>query len=356
MSQKRMVIAGETHSPNLGDGVIAQSLAHLYQRAWPDQNVVLLDISARPTWGSGVGAESQNGRFKTRLQSLRRYLGNRTYNLLIWNSMKRSQSQALWQKNLQAASALIIGGGLLIMDNDLDFPLKINTLARTAQQQNVPIHFVACGVGDNRPWTPRGHRLMRQALSAAQTITLRDKLSQQKLARLMPDIETAVTFDPAICAQAVYGPPNTPSTTPNIGLGIIQVDKINAYNPDKPPLTQANMRDFWLKLLNHLYQSGLRVTLFSNGIVHDHALALEIAASAAERLGLDVPVAPRPVQPEQLVQTIARFSGVVAFRLHASIIASAYGIPSIGLEWDQKSVYFLYRNRARRILFFHLHE
>ena len=345
MAGKNRLIAGESYSPNLGDGVIAESLAFLFQQEDPIVENSFLDISLRQNWGAGGG--EQNGRLKTTLQSLRHHLGDRTYNRLVWPTLKRSRSQQAWEPILQNSSALIIGGGLLLMDNDLDFPLKLNTLVKMAVAHQLPVHFVACGVGHNRPWSKQGLRLIHEALAEAQTVTLRDQLSQDKLSELIPDIKTAVTFDPAIWARAVYGPPANPSAAPRIGLGVIQVDKINAYNQKNAPLSADDMRNFWLKIIALLQQQDKNVELFSNGSVKDSGFAKEIAEAASAQLRLTVPVAPPPQRPDQLVHTINRYTGAIVFRLHASIIASAYRIPTVGLIWDQK-VHAFYAETQRQ--------
>lgn len=55
MAGKNRLIAGESYSSNLGDGVIAESLAFLFQQEDPIVENSFLDISLRQNWGAGVG-------------------------------------------------------------------------------------------------------------------------------------------------------------------------------------------------------------------------------------------------------------------------------------------------------------
>jgi polysaccharide pyruvyl transferase WcaK-like protein len=339
----------------VGDGAIAQSLSFLFENAVPGLDVRLLDISARETWAGERTSASGSTPRGFKLPSVRRLIGSRAVNVVRWQLQQGRHARARWPEQLRSASGLIIGGGLLIMDNNLDFPLKLSALVRMAQNQGVPVHFAACGVGNNRPWSNSGRRLLHQALSAAETVTLRDAISQHKLAEFMPDIATEVTLDPAVFARDVFGPPVDMPGSEVVGLGVIHVDKINAYNRDKPQLTSADTCAFWLELAALLLRQGVRPSFFCNGSERDHQFAQEIAAQARRQHGLEIPVEPRPTRPAQLAHTIARFSGVVVFRLHASILATAYRIPSVGLAWDRKVPAF-YSETNRDDLCFSLYD
>ena len=44
----------------------------------------------------------------------------------------------------------------------------------------------------------------------------------------------------------------------------------------------------------------------------------------------------RPETPIQLLNTVTNYKKIISFRLHSHIIASSYGIPAFGFEWDTK--------------------
>ncbi|MEM9388420.1 MAG: polysaccharide pyruvyl transferase family protein [Pseudomonadota bacterium] len=353
--QQSIIIAGETYSPNIGDGVIAECLRYLFKQTVPGLRVHLLDISGRDGWPEAAAFTPTQNRRRVKLPSVRQLIGSRAVNVTRWTLLHGRQARARWPSQLQDAAALVIGGGLLIMDNNLGFPLKLSTLVKVAGNQNVPIHFAACGVGDNRRWSTRGQHLLHQALSSAQTVTLRDTISQQKLAELAPDVIARLTMDPAVFARDVFGLPKGKIASPVVGLGVMHVEKVNAYNAKKPELSPREMCDFWLELATLLLQQGIQPKLFCNGSEQDWQFAHYVARQAQQQCGLELPVAPRPTRPAQLAHTIASMRGVVVFRLHASIIATAYGIPSVGLAWDAKVPAF-YAETNRDDLCFSPHE
>ncbi|MFM9109857.1 MAG: hypothetical protein ACKOPN_04535, partial [Prochlorococcaceae cyanobacterium] len=61
MAPLRVAICAEVWSTNLGDGVIAESLAYLVRRGQPDAEVSFLDLNDRPAPGCGgaIGLESR---------------------------------------------------------------------------------------------------------------------------------------------------------------------------------------------------------------------------------------------------------------------------------------------------------
>jgi hypothetical protein len=50
MTGKCLVIAGEVFSPNLGDGIIFETMRDLYQQVDASVKVIPLDISGRHAW------------------------------------------------------------------------------------------------------------------------------------------------------------------------------------------------------------------------------------------------------------------------------------------------------------------
>jgi polysaccharide pyruvyl transferase WcaK-like protein len=261
----------------------------------------------------------------------------------------------LWESSLSGASALIIGGGQLLMDNHLDFPMKLRDIVRVACSLGVDIHFSACGVGVGRPWSSIGSQLLRNALLEAHTVTLRDKFALSKLQELVPSLSPLVTFDPAIWASEVYGASQGKTNDNLIGLGVIDLRKINVYNPHQGNLSQQDLTDFWLGVVGELHQRGIAFEIFTNGSAYDYAFAAKIAKAVKEKLSIACPLAKRPLRPRDLALGISRYTAVVAFRLHASIIATSYGIPVVGLAWDDK-VRSFYEETGREKLCLNIHE
>ncbi len=48
----------------------------------------------------------------------------------------------------------------------------------------------------------------------------------------------------------------------------------------------------------------------------------------------------RPEATEEFVQMVTGFQNIIAFRMHAQVVAASFGEPSFGLVWDPKIVEF----------------
>ncbi len=220
------------------------------------------------------------------------------------------------------------------MDNDLDFPLKLDGLVRAASGQGIPVHFSACGVSGS--WSNEGKELFNYALKQAATVTVRDRGSAKNLFRHLAMRPTAVTQDPAVWAQQVYGyDPQVIQAGNRIGLGIMNPETINRRRAEKERFSPDALIQFWEDLALKLTLDGFTVELFTNGDVGDQSYAESVRASLAAK-SHDVRLVTRSTTPTELAHTISRYEAIVAFRLHASIVAFSYGIPSIGLVWNDK--------------------
>ena len=177
--------------------------------------------------------------------------------------------------------------------------------------------------------------MLRRMLANAQTITLRDLLSQERLSTLAPGIASTVTFDPAIWAASVY-PVQAVNRGDCIGLGVLNPREGNLHLDSSTRFSEREWTTLWLDLLGKLALVGPRVELFTTGSPADYAFAVDLLDAARAREFKQLSLAPFPESPETLIRSLCGYSVVAAARLHASILANAYQIPSVGLVWDQK--------------------
>lgn len=340
ISAPRIVIAGETFSYNLGDGVIADSMEFLARHLKPTLDVTLLDISAR----TGYGPENSRAARRMRQHGVRSRPPYE-FNLLKWYLVRRRRSLLLWRPILAKAERLIIGGGQLLMDNQLDFPLKLSLLADEARSRRLPYHVLACGVGAR--WSLLGHRLVASVLDHAASVDVRDQVSKEHLCHYFKKVNATVSFDPAIWAAAVYGRPET--ARPVVGLGIIGMREVLVYADDGASNKPRDMLAFWLETIAALQRAGFSVELFTNGSFSDDEMANRILERLAEA-GLEpCRLAPRPRSPRDLAHLVASYSAIVAARLHACITATSYRVPVVGLAWDAKVPAFFARIGRSRL-------
>ncbi len=333
VSSSRIVIAGEIYSTNLGDGIIADSMRFMFEQGMPEYQTRLLDISGRAeppaAEARSAAADSDFGTRGSTFDS-----ADQVKNFVKWALVRRKRCQSMWASALTADDVLVIGGGQLLMDNGLDFPLKIDGLVDQASSMGTAVHFSACGVGSK--WGQMARRLFDRALHEASTITVRDTGSSEQLYRHLGFYPTAVTGDPAVWSEQVYGrsPDHSGKNSP-IGLGLMGMGTINKRRTEQEQLSEAYLLKFWQDIAQRLCAEGYAVELFTNGDPADQAYAQSVQSYLAEN-GLIIPLVPRPYTPQALAHLISRYRGIVAFRLHATIVAFSYGIPSVGLVWNEK--------------------
>lgn len=323
---RKVIVAGEIWSSNLGDGVIADSIQFLLKQIQSDLQVQCLDISGRnATTSAQSRAMSPVKQFLHSKQVLRPFL-----NILRGRVLKRHQLQT-WTAMLSDADIVLIGGGQLLMDNALEFPLKISIVSDLAHSLGKPVHFVSCGVG--KQWSFLAKRLFHKALSNSVSVTVRDTASVERLQRLLPGIGVSLSADPALWAAEIYGRPERRDRN-LVGLGIINADLIKRYQAAN--FTLDELIGFWVEIANQLHQRKIDFELFTNGSLDDYEFAQLIAREIEKRLSIPCTLVKRPVVADELAQNIGRYNAIVAARLHAHIIATSYRIPSIALVWDDK--------------------
>jgi polysaccharide pyruvyl transferase WcaK-like protein len=348
---KRIAVCGEIYSANLGDQAIHACLLHLLKRIDPSIETISLDLSGRT--GLHTGFQEKPG--------LRQQIAgwqsipfmNPAYAAAnaVYQTVRLKRVYAgPWGQQLRQVHSLVIGGGQLLMDDGLNFPLKVAGAADQAHRLGLPIHFSACGVG--RSWSTMGKRLFSNALSTAASITLRDHLSSQHLEQNLPGIQHKVTFDPAIWAADVYPALSKNNPADFIGLCVIHQDAYNARSLQGRTHAKAWMQN-WLNLISALLDTNKPILLFSTGSPADQRFADALFRQACQRGFRGVELAAWPSDVADLLNTMHRCGVVISTRLHAAVLANAYGIATIGMVWDEK-VRAYYEETGRSELCFDL--
>ncbi len=345
---RKIVIAGEIYSPNLGDGVIHQCLVYLYQKMNPALEIMPLDISGREGW---VPPSQQ------RLTANLSRLGRQSFpKLYRWLNVARLTVnyrrfwKSRWRKTLMKAEALIVGGGQLIMDNDLDFPCKLRLLTGLAQEMDIPVYFQAVGVGAR--WSRTGKKWVQSFLQPATGISVRDEESRRNCYILLAREDIHLTADPAFWSDEVYDTPH-PRREGWIGIGLLNLVDFNTHRLKDELLSLNQYLAFWRKVGNEFLQRGYAVEYFTNGNVLDEALAARLRRGE-DKMERKFSNANRPVIPSELAGRVSSYQAVFAARYHANLLAGVYGIPAVGLDWDEKVRQF-YRDMGceERVIAFH---
>lgn len=294
--KKIMILLVQIVNRNLGDTVIADNAEYLVQQALPR-------------------------------------IGGRHYVLQYYDI--QSEDYEL----VRAADLIIFGGGGLIKYKQEKFHEYVPALLACAEECGIPVYFNSVGVEGYDEEDERCLQLARALnYNCVKAVTVRDDLETLRKDYLKNDqIITSAAVDTAIFTPYVYDiRKNEQSHT--IGLGIVRHRIFEDYGI--PEITREFQLDMWKGIIQQLETNGLQWKMFVNGLRSDYDFALEILEYMGRSSQAEYLLVPRPIESRELVAAIASFEGIIACRMHANIIAYALGIPSIGLVWNEKMVYW----------------
>lgn len=228
----------------------------------------------------------------------------------------------------------MLGGGVIKFSHQI-IAQPMCEILNISQSKNIPVMLSAVGVEGYDAGFEECLRLKNALnLDCVKTITTRDDIDTlEKFYIVNKKITTGKVADPA-CSIAELYTHTSIKETPVIGLGIGRKGLFEDYGRLEE---ESQIIEFWKKLYAEISSNGYKCVLFTNGLPADYQMALEIK----RQLNLsDDSVAPRPKTVEELTALIANIDAAIVTRLHSSIIAYSYGIPSIGLVWNSKQLMF----------------
>ena len=329
-------------SPNLGDGLLSECLERELAHALPGVEVMSIDLAGRAHY-RGHGP-SRRARVIALLEALprwaRRHAVRVALAILVQVRLRRHV-----RDRLVGVDAVIVGGGNLLSDSDLNFPMKLAGALAEVARARLPVAVHAVGV--NHRWSRTGHQLFVRALGGAALIgaSVRDRRSQQAWRDLLVRHglpHAGLAGDPGLLARIHFDPPSrrdraSPSDGPvTVGLCVTSPLAVRYHARGSPPT--VDFEEWYHMATRALIAAGLRVVLFTNGSPEDRAFLGRHGAAWCAGSATDDPaeIAPAFATPGDLVDFVAGCDVVIAHRMHACILAHAFAIPAIGLKWDVK--------------------
>ncbi|TMV68887.1 polysaccharide pyruvyl transferase family protein, partial [Thioclava sp. BHET1] len=149
----KIVQFGLRYSPNTGDGVIAECIAHGLRGLRPDAEVTMIDMSGRDDFGA-VTVRNRDMALRI-LQALPLVLRQALVRWRLGRLLDRAVP--VWARQLDGADMALIGGGQIFSDADLNFCLKIARVSDLLEARQIPVAIHAVGVSQN--WTRAGKAL-----------------------------------------------------------------------------------------------------------------------------------------------------------------------------------------------------
>lgn len=283
---------------------------------------------------------------------------------------------------IASSDVIVFGGAPLFNYSYQMFYLRTIRTIELAQEYGIPVLFSSIGVEPFDDTNPKSLQLKKALeLPVVRQITTRDDLASVEKYVEGTDIAIAHVSDPAVFADIIFAAsrpaPSQPMTvggrlrraipaplerairrllgrpTPTRGSSVapdsgrpqsprkkqigLVVTRAGIFKDNGIKFTLADQRSFWRDIIAELTARGYDYSLFTTGHFADEAVLDLMVKSDG------IPAAKAAVtvnSPEELHTQLSACDGIIAFRLHASIAAFAYGIPSIGLSWNFKVPYF----------------
>lgn len=335
----KIVVFNVRHGANLGDQLIAECLAAELRAADAAATVVTEDLAGRDAPQTGAGTRGMRVAALAILAalpgSLRQMVAGRMLDRLVGRRL-----MPRWRSLLADADAIVIGGGGIFADSDLNFPKKIAAALRAAAERDLPVAIHAVGVSPH--WSRAGRRLFGEGLSAARLsgISVRDDRARDLWnAELSGYTLPAVTIapDPALTLSAHF--PATPTRRggpTHIGLCLTSPTALRYHGRDT--WSARAIEQWYCALAAELTRRGHLVVGFTTGTIEDDRFAAAIETRFVAATGGKGRIAPTCTSAAELVSLIGEFHGLVAHRLHALIVGYAAAIPGLALAWDAKMV------------------
>lgn len=334
----KIVVFNVKYSENLGDGLLAQCVETALRNRADHIEVETIDLAGRQDFGTGRG-----GQRRYALKLLHRlpvFARHRLVRFMLERRLRKLHDQ--WDAKIAAADAVVIGGGNLFQDDDLNFPLKVGKVLDCVCRHNRPLAIYAVGVSER--WSRKAYHLFAR-LKQAQLVHLsvRDGFAQDNWREHFPEGPAAkIVRDPGLLVRAFSDlERHMPSAglQPTVGLCVTDPTILQRHasrNMSKIPFCNiGNYRD----LIGLLLDDGYRVILFCNGAREDQVFAEQIRNSVSMHRVIGagmLDLAERPRVPDDLVRILHSTDVILAHRLHACIAAYALRIPHVGLGWDGK--------------------
>lgn len=328
----KITLLNVKYSQNLGDGIIAECFEHALRQAPGVTHVQSCDLAGRVQFDGKTNQVRQTTR--SLLDRLPRSI-RRSLSIAILKQMVSTKLRAHYARALADTDIAVIGGGQLIADAELNFPLKVFEATQAARDVGASISVYGVGVGHS--FSRRGQNLFRAAFgNAPVSINVRDERSAKRWLERFGGTSVGHVWDPGLLSREVYDRPLRPRVLKKrIGIGVTHPATLDLHADRKSDrMSHTNWLSFYQQLIDYFMARNCTVEVFTNGACSDQGFARKVFQRAGPLDGLTL--ADKPKTPKALAHLISSYDTLIAHRLHANVVAYSYGIPHVGLGWDSK--------------------
>ena len=337
---KNIVLAGLQYDNNLGDQAIYMCAYKMLQRLLIDHGLCNMEIRKVDLTGRCARNKNTINRPFRYLKKLYRKIGYKKGLSGLPVKEARYVCSRLARKYIDAdTAAVIFAGGGIVKYKYQQFHIYIDEFTKRADQLCVPVMLNAVGVEGYDANDPEC-MLLKRALNrnCVKYISTRDDIDilsgnyceNSQIAELVAD---------PVCSLSFMKPlKKKPHAGRIIGLGTV---RSGLFKDNDIDFSREDMLEFWSLLVRGIRERGMQCKIFCNGTIDDMLfqddLAKYMGLTDEEKKEL---MYERPTSVGQLARYINGFDAVITGRLHASIIAYSYAVPSVGLVWNDKQRMF----------------
>lgn len=233
------------------------------------------------------------------------------------------------------ADVIFFAGGGLFGLSYLNFFEYLDEITRLAEERNIPVIFSSIGM-NNMDATPENEELLKTILrrKCIKAISARENISLFKEYSTGCGFTIETVCDPAVWTQYVYNMRHEKSGV--IGINVVRG---GLFKDNKKNWGMTDELKYLHKLKSLLDESDLKYKFYTNGSFLDN----NTLRFFAREYSIPLEQVVYPHTTKEVVETIAEFDAVVTFRMHSSIIAYSFQIPSVALVWNDK-IPFFYQN------------
>ena len=235
---------------------------------------------------------------------------------------------------IKKADLIIFGGAPLFNYTYQTFYERTSIEIELAQKYNKPVIFSAIGIEHYDEDNAKCQRLKAALnLDCVKQITTRDGYDKLEKFRSREDIVIGKVADPAVFSGKIFDNfkmPKKKNSKKKIGIFVLRA---NGFKDNKYDFHRDQAAALWKDLTNELENRGYDYELITSGHFGDEAFVHYLI----QNYGINASKCVFNINlPETLLARISSYDGVISCRLHPSIISFSLGIPSIGLEWNNK--------------------
>lgn len=234
---------------------------------------------------------------------------------------------------IENSDVIFFAGGGLFGLSYLNFFEYLDEITSRAEEKSIPVIFSSIGI-NNMDAVPENEEILKSILRrrCIKSISARENISAFKKYSEGCGIDIEKVCDPAVWTKYVYGM----KKQTNSGVIGINVVRGGLFKDNNKKWGMTDEFKYLYKLKCLMDDAGLNYVFYTNGSFLDNNTLRYFAAE----YGIPKNQTVFAHTTKNLVETISGFSAAVTFRMHSSIIAYSFGIPTVALVWNDKIPFF----------------